>query len=1724
MKIFSTSTRYTYNTRHPLRFDLSSIEIIIDQRSSLTLALTTVDLANTKSQSELAMIGNHERAFFCYAICLLFLVLIPCSIGFTYSPASTKHSYVPSPLTWQQSSNKQRIYPSRTQCVGRLNHRQVTTQSLDDAATRRLSRNFFQVHPGCRRLSSLKSWRVEDNDGKSSDSTEDDDRDRAVSDRVRGWFRSSSSSTNNDDGGRPVKVKIEGLFSGMPSIDEMFGQDEDSDAANSAKETGRGEKRRKPVADWGWFEAERQSIIQSYDNILSEMLVKLDNQRKTEPDSVPENAEAMVKSILKQEMETEIEETRERMARDRFESYESEQRAEVETKDVSGDITDSRVRRLIDEGEAEYSRQLEAQVQLDEFLRYEEDAFRKATEEAEKNIVKPERNADLDKWALERIEEMASKQEALGADDAVLDILEETLEDLRDRMDKESTKMPQQPETMKEWQIYRAIATRLGATVEQDGSIVSGVDEDSDVTYGEVLRRLQAWKEYDEKEADIRQKGGLSRGPKLPFEWQELDAPSNEDTRFSVDGKQRVEARKQINRMSIDALESILERSDSSRREKLKNEIDFLRRELESRDFLDIEEPAERVSDPQGPVDLSDVFLSLEEETPPPASPLVDQSPARQTTPPPPVVQQVASVELSNPVPRPRTAFFADDEFEEKMEAADTDSKLGTMEDQKLEAMYRRAGARTRAEQERIRAGYEDFKRVEESKRNIAGLDEEDEDDLARSTLKYNVSDVLKEGGDFDAQKVLSAIGPRPTRTPKPNALEETRGGKEDSSLTSDVDEQEVVSSLYRSVSAAGGGRFKDDPEAKAEDKARFSEYIEMEKEMREQVESMSSDLLQSSSWQSDLDDENYVEKLSPRPKTQKAEQIDERYLSDTGAAIREELNDQEDKDDLQDDSERDRESSLSNRRTFLRGDEIEEAFSDDEYERNMRQLAEYERRRAGKPRQMGIDISDIFEPRRDISSDDYMDYKFEDRGRRYGWGGATYEVRKQELMEYTELEVPLLNALLEQKDAVSVTGVSPYMAKINKPFKAFGAIFRLEGVIVDISGLHSEAWTKTAEALELRTPSQDESKKASVLRPEIAVSDIFGWTTDLSEIEPITAHFREEFDISFQKFLEESGVSSPLESVASTLPSENVKGSLAIGEEFVEPKASDVETAVMTETEAIGLLTQAWTKAADTFSLPWPVNDDVVAAASMEPELAIMEVFRWTTDARKAEEIASFHRRAMKTLREGRNLSDMDFSQPGEDSAASSAQAKDIDKNTLMELHYRAWTTVASASGFDRPTTDEVLGAFVLNDPVLVVRNGFGWVEDLEEATKIGQAFTEKLRELVDKPAESVYGEMAQPEHISNHGTEDQPSDDNTLSFDDVVQVHETGWRVSCNIHGLVLPSPEQVRLSVNTDPREFVKRVMRWTDEPASVDRIVSTFQDASKDASSAFARLSTPEDSPAGKPESPSHRSGPSADEIFEAELEAWKAVAKKFGLSSPTSDQVMYALSVGPEGAIRYGFRWSTKEERVAELFAFFLQQIESRRKNWSNFGADRQTTDSSEDTQPPVQVNPGTDKWIQSLMDVEMECGIISHLSPSQVDTLLEYAGLSRLIGKDKRVCGSPRPQLKPIATHHVDSQQMLAASLRLERRPDHCVVVDGSPGSCVAARGVEMQSVAWIGSFPRYELLAADATVSRLEELTAMNIRRLFGERVYDQPLLDSQKTDIKKSRKIKTSFAWGDE
>ena len=1575
-----------------------------------------------------------------------------------------------------------------------------------------------------------------------------------------------------------VKAKFDSLFAGMPSISDFLNSppapvpDESGTEDSSRSRPGRSRRE----ADDTWFETERQRIVDNYDDMLRDMLLELKEQKRLDPETFPKNAEAMIKETLKQEMDTEITATKERMSQQELQSYEENARADMELADISGPPQES-VQKLIDESEAEYAQKQASRLEIDEFLRYEAEAKRRSTRSVDKQVNVPEKGANLDQWALEQLQGMADQRQDVDGEEMIMDLLEDSVDDLRERMAKEAKAGSIKSRTMKEWQMYRSIATRLAGQEAADGDTRVYEDQETMELAREdrILHQLESWKSYIEKEVVTREQSGLARGPKLPFEWQESwikEAKIKEPAQ--PDKRSRSEVRRDLNRMSLEAMESLLANSDPARREKLQKEIDYLKANIDD-DVVD----EDVAKDMAGPVDMSGLFSSSsssEDKAASVSAPVLSgeiYSSDNSSSPPqqPPVTPFFSDPGLAENIdtPLPDTPFFSyaeppsppvtpfftqaeDNEAPlftqaENAESKDTVldySKLGSMKEQKLRAMYQRAGARSAGAQEKIRSEWEAFQGMERQTREQAGLTGGEASTLS-SSRNFNVSEMMLEGGDFDAEKILASIGPRPSRKKKPASSGSVMSRKRDEEASeeklyagSSIDSEEVVSSLYRAVSAVGGGRGKDDPEAKAS----FAEYVRKEDELRESLDSLDAEISSKSTpVDASFDDVEYAEdalaSLGPRPILKRTRILDEGEYSDRGGI----LSSIDDNPDTDDDAEEEGKDGLdvavdmpewlrqenSNAgspqrgKTFL-GSDIDEVFEDDDYEKKARQLAEYERRRSGKDRQMGIDITDVLS-RRGQETDDYADYKFDEgylRGRQNsGWGVASFEARKTNLLEYTEIDAMEVNALMDHKDSVYSTGVSQYLPRINKPFKEFGAIFRLESVLVDVTGLQMVAWSKIAEKRGYKAPKLEDVRQASVARPEVAVKEVFFWTDDFIECGQIAMEHRAALREAFDSWMTATGISVP--EPTSKLGGQAGQGNLGLGAELLgdiippERLPASVE-APKTEADMLNLFSKAWTQTAKTCGLTFPTREEILFAGTLGPDLAIREAFRWTADPVEVDKIASSYRTILRSMWGEKKESN-------EVAAILSSETvvvrpKKLNEGEYMEIQFLAWTSVAESFGFEPPVPDEVLAAVAIGDVEVAVRDGFGWTEDSQLISEVVGSFRTHVAEMTAEktggPAKVEHDLIPQQKRLV---IAEPVAVNSGPTPEELLQIHRNAWTVAVQPSVFECPSLDQIQLAMNLDPSEAIRRLFRWTEDNQQVTELSSRFISALKSESAQYIQKYQLRPETALLQPAKLSKQGPSADEIFQIALEAWESTASRGGFPPPDIDQVQFALSVGPEDAIVTGFGWAIDKADVLELVNNYREEISVRRERlWQGTdGPGDAFSGADDDENPMVKVLPNTAKWLKSLLDVEMQCGVVSYLDSDQVDVLLEQAGLADMITPDKRVSAN--------SGYNRDSYQLLGAALRLERRPDHCVVFDASPYSSVAAHFNEMQSVCIIGPYPRYELLSADTTTNSFEDLTSMNIRRLFGERVYDQPLMETQQAQPETRKKQKTTY-WDEE
>jgi beta-phosphoglucomutase-like phosphatase (HAD superfamily) len=318
-------------------------------------------------------------------------------------------------------------------------------------------------------------------------------------------------------------------------------------------------------------------------------------------------------------------------------------------------------------------------------------------------------------------------------------------------------------------------------------------------------------------------------------------------------------------------------------------------------------------------------------------------------------------------------------------------------------------------------------------------------------------------------------------------------------------------------------------------------------------------------------------------------------------------------------------------------------------------------------------------------------------------------------------------------------------------------------------------------------------------------------------------------------------------------------------------------------------------------------------------------------------------------------------------------------------------------------------------------------------------------------------------------------------------------------------------VQFALSVGPEEAIVTGFEWTTNPAVIVKLLRSYRDAIGRIRG--AEYTKPIETPKQVPAAPT---GPSQDDVYRTVFDAWTTIAKELGYPLPDDEQVQFALSVGAEEAIVNGFGWTSESTNIAELLGKYKAEIAKRRSLWQNYLTTKSQSKNDHDDIPMYKGTPGVSRWIKSLLDVEMQCAVVSYLEREQVDTLLQLAGLSDLISPDKRISASNG--------YVTDTDVLLGAALRVERRPDHCVVFDTTPYSSVAAHEVEMQSVCMIGPYPRYELLSADTTTASFDSLSAINIRRLFSERVYDQPLVEVQTTDPGRTRNTKTRTRFYDD
>ena len=221
-----------------------------------------------------------------------------------------------------------------------------------------------------------------------------------------------------------------------------------------------------------------------------------------------------------------------------------------------------------------------------------------------------------------------------------------------------------------------------------------------------------------------------------------------------------------------------------------------------------------------------------------------------------------------------------------------------------------------------------------------------------------------------------------------------------------------------------------------------------------------------------------------------------------------------------------------------------------------------------------------------------------------------SFQARKELLLGYAELTVEDINNVVDYKVDPLSNGYNRYLARVQRPFSEYGAIFQMEGVLVDMIGLHAKAWKKVTEAFDYRLQSSDDVKHASLYKPEDAVREVFYWTDDVLEVKDIAMAFRAAFNEAFNEWIASGCLAD-----ASSEQSFDKQG-------FSGGKDSESQ-AMPSGEEMHSMYFIAWSKLALTIGRTAPTFDEVYRGMlGGNWEDTVRDIFSWSNDPSEVHEI----------------------------------------------------------------------------------------------------------------------------------------------------------------------------------------------------------------------------------------------------------------------------------------------------------------------------------------------------------------------------------------------------------------------------------------------------------------------------------------------------------------------
>ncbi|CAH9057985.1 unnamed protein product [Cuscuta epithymum] len=196
-------------------------------------------------------------------------------------------------------------------------------------------------------------------------------------------------------------------------------------------------------------------------------------------------------------------------------------------------------------------------------------------------------------------------------------------------------------------------------------------------------------------------------------------------------------------------------------------------------------------------------------------------------------------------------------------------------------------------------------------------------------------------------------------------------------------------------------------------------------------------------------------------------------------------------------------------------------------------------------------------------------------------------------------------------------------------------------------------------------------------------------------------------------------------------------------------------------------------------------------------------------------------------------------------------------------------------------------------------------------------------------------------------------------------------------------------------------------------------------------------------------------------------AWNQLAIEEGKEIPEDKNAQrLLLSAGVDHVLNKVLQWEIEENDLCRLKLRLSQLF----------------CDNLVEFSKPIE---GLNEWLDAVSTARIPCAVVSSLDRKNVVDALEHLQLIKYF----QAIVTEEDGMESIA------HRFLSAAVKLDRMPSKCVVFEDDPRGITAAHNCTMMAIALIGSHPAYRLGQADLTVGSYNELSVINLRRLFAHK-----------------------------